>query len=391
MIFLMKDGTTKMYAPDEKEEKIFNKFRKHRDDIAAVLIEDHSRLRSDTYAILTPEHFEEKVEPLTLTYYIGLISDDDPIDNINMASRTVEIDDVFSRCSAAVMLYSIGRCYYTAQVITALRFPVIARVDIKTKDKTTTWMIDGPVELPEFLKEFGIVVDTDDFLEASISKVEQVERGQYHMRHYRKSQHVAYYVYDRKAYIYIHGKYWALDINSPGEFAKGHVGDLRDEFYTRRIQSYLDRLTADIEKGNVQDTYVGIPITGTGLIYLTHYDVAESLDSMVFMEVMCSTESNAPLDDTDKVNGGTEYDFNGSCLLDFTYICLFVPQIIDLGRFLYYEEPITMNIELMLDYAHCKTLFIEFDHFKEGVGISFDMFYQVADLLINGPLRCIEV
>ena len=341
MIFLLKDTTFRVELNDQKALKWYEN---HEGKVKAVLIDCATRLHSDCYAIITAENFRTKIKPFSIFYSIALYEPDSPLDPVNgVVSREIRISTPMEFYQVAALVYQICRCESIGDVVSMGRRQVaITAFTIKNKDGEFEW--DSDTDLIKFINKYGLICDTDTFLDASMThdKSKEMENGSYITRFNRHdgTHQLTYYYHERKFFLCLDQGKWSLNHKS-----------------SAIIQSFMH--------GRFNTIY-GFCLNGTGLIYLASTKVAVNILEAQSCSVMIRQThiDDESADETEEMhrmifNDETYADYTmtyeGYNTADILYMALYLPQIWDLEKYLLGD--VITNLFVM---------FLQMKHYEKG-------------------------
>lgn len=341
MIFLLKDGTYRTIKTSASDKKIRRKYRKHKNELSAVLIECFTRLHTDTFVLVKGENFDIYPKKTKIHYTAAYLGTDEPMTDENTFRRTIEINRVADQYTAASLLLQMNKQDDVNSMITGIDERTLEITDLSLEQDGVRYHWRHQTDsIEQFLRRFGILCDTDEFLDLRMSRAEMVENGFYYMQSDPDTgiQHMSYKFYDSRYLLYFQGKTWAARTTRPRDL----------------------HLVNDASRNVV----VGSCISGTGLIYLANISVMEKFDAIEGVMVVVSMAPIIYTDD-DEIDTKVVYDdeevsmhsYEGYSLYDLLYIALYVPQILDLYRYLY--EVDTLIISCCLTYSKGSRVFTE--------------------------------
>lgn len=390
MIFLYRDGRCRILDPEMPSDKVGRKFMKHKDEILAVLVDCSTRLRSDTYVLVSAKNFVPKPPIRKVSFTAAFLREDESPHEGNTITREVAIDTIYDLYGAASTIYQIAKNPEIGPVIALTAAMVLLGITITDRDgeKHTYDMTTGGSDWPEckaFLAEYGLICDTDEFLSENVPKDERLERGCYLMRYSPRegSRKASYHFYDRKAQIMLSDHWWAIAFES----VKVH-----NSLTILEGTKGLDNIERVMRDASDTGCTVGTCINGTGLIYLCPYVLAKKLRNIDSVEIYYRSRF---IDLDDEPSGAHEHqspEYMGIANpIDALYLAVFLPQYMDVQRLIYGEEPIDVHIEFVTDRRYIQDGIYEFPiDMNPEVGISFDLLGIFADILLNHTLQDIH-
>lgn len=402
MIFLMKSGRVHVYPPKTSTQKLRARFEKNEGLIAAVLFDVSGRLRSDTYILVTPEHYKWDFKPISVEYTCALLGDDEPATEDNTMTRLVNLETYEQACEMLAMLLSMETSYKLSDMFYYRRFAYLVSIVIKdSKGNLHRWSVDKDheLELGEFFAEsVGVYIDTDEFLDAYCSRADQVANGNYCARieSHGETREFGYYVHDRQAYLYMNDEYWMRDIRGPShmfhpdedgnptEFSSIHKGD---RFYTKEIVSLINKNQRKIFS---DPPTFGISITGTGLIYLCPFQLAQLYDGAMSLEVTYYTRPRVADNLQTMLSQGYHDNIMAANLIEIMYIALLLPELIDMTRYFFDDEPGYLEIEFAMNRTTHKEGRVDFPEFPKEEAIFLDLFYVFAKIMLQHETKSIS-
>lgn len=374
LIFLLKNGKVKSLHPMMSESKVIRKFERHKDDISAVLLESDSRLRSDTYILISANHFMHSFKPFDLVYSCAYMDDDQPVIKENMMTRTAHIKTFHDMYTVASMLRSMQTSLEMTDLLGFTRFPLLISIRYMINGKEEDiWTSEAGDTLPEFFESHGIYLDADNFMDASLPEHMRVEAGHYFIRYVATEDGMRpeYYKFAKKAYLYMRDDCWALDVSDP-------------RFYLDMDIQPEDDIKRTLTDGKYP-ILVGICITKTGMLYMSPLELAGALVQIGAIDIVVHCKTLAQYEHMESF--GLSYSVSGSNTLDALYIALFLPQFLDFGRFIYQEDPKDISIDILFNKLQVKCKVVELPEWPQDKGIELDLFYLIAQTIVNEPLR----
>lgn len=363
MIFLLKDGSCRVQDPTPYNDAKTAKYhRKYGDRLEAVLIESMTRLRSDCYVVVKGDRFRSTIRPFRITYSIAMSNPDTPISDENSLTRTVDVDNVYDYYNVISLLYQLTKI---RELCDALHFydviVSLIRVTIRLKTGSFTWTFEDRETLDEFLRRQDMHLDTDEFLDARISRAEMVANGDYQIEMVRDddgNQHMGYYIHDRRYRLHIRGRRWEKILLIPPDFPE-----------MKETEIY------------------GSCINGTGLLYAATKPIAIKLQKIESCEIDVVYGEYKHYDGLTVVepydNSGN-WEYSAYNELDIMYLALYLPQILDFQKALYIEPiPVKIDIELLSMRHYEQRLVFELPEPEEGGGIIMDLFGMLAATLMK--------
>ena len=130
MIFLYRDGRCKILDPEMPSDKVGRKFMKRKEEIMAVLVDCSTRLRSDTYVLVSAEHFLTKPPIRKVAFTAAFLREDESPHEGNVLHREVDIDNLYDLYGAASTIYQIAKNLDISPVLSFTTAMVLIDVDI---------------------------------------------------------------------------------------------------------------------------------------------------------------------------------------------------------------------------------------------------------------------
>lgn len=398
MIFLLKDGQYKVI--DDK--KALRKYKKLESKISAVMIDCSTRLHSDCWTIVTPEHFKTTIDPITISYTLALYDiENSPIDELRTVTREISIDDPISFYQVAALLYQMSRSDEIGDPVSTgyLQITIIGLRIKMANRKDAVWDADNGVSLKEFISDYGMWCDTDTFLDASSSRATMIEDGAYITRYNKenKSYGIDYYYHEKKYMLQLYQNRWGLTDKT-----------------TTLIKKY--------DAGELGAVY-GLCMNGTGLLYLAPLMVAMNIletQSLMLLgyyydgdhigNIEVDSEGNSQYREAleamqNEIRGmsisgsHTEearemydlYDdfyihYEGYNTADIMYMALYLPQIWDLHKYFTGIAPTSLNVMLLQMNHYQRTTYVRLPKLQKNQAIQVDLFAILASLL-SEPLE----
>lgn len=371
MIFLFRDNSYKVMHPLMEEGKIIKKFKKWHHNIKAVMMENETRLHTDTFCIIERDNFQTDIHPFQLTYVVAYINDEDqPIDDANSMKRSIHITTIREFYQAAALLYQLAYSesvgdYYSIGPNRAILVSIKIHFD-EDKDAYLWNMATSKETAVEFVRNQGMILDTDRFLDASMgnSKADMVEDGCYITRKdISGDMHLNFYHHAKKHLIWFRNGKWFL------------FGDN----IVPRVNSFKERVVDDVTG------IYAICLNNTGLVYMASYpflmNLTETTEAMVDMhlgtrETITDVESGLKYTQV-KTNGNTQ-SYVAYNVADVLYMALYLPQLWDMARFFYGDEPVLIEAEFILGKSFHKTGNYKIPASAYGQGLHIDLFSIMA-------------
>lgn len=366
MILLFRDGTYKLLSPETREAQFVSKVRKVEGKLTAVMFEAFNRLGSDIFTVIQAENLLTHIDPFDVRLITCLVGDDEGPHNGNIMSRDFHIHGIFDLYSLSTLIYQMLKNYDISSALNMIRGIVILKIAVFKNGKTyeiEPSMNDNTNDVVmDWLKQFGIRCDTDEFLfkKSSKSKDDCVVT----MRYQASDGCV------RPTY------YWPQERST---LILGHEQWLRTP---EKLDIDLLLKMSGFMYGMV---FSGISIPNTGLLYLCPIALGVELNEMDSMEVFYSVYNRH--DETVYISN----DLMACELCDYLYMSLYLPQMLDTGRLLYQEDPIKIDIEIIKHKVLARRGRYEIAVPKNpDEGIQFDMFGMMANVIMREPLHDIR-
>ena len=362
MLFLLNDGTYRFLNPLAEDSKIVRKYKKLEPRIKAVLVEYMTNLHSDTFVLVTKDHFVTKVKPFSLSYSISLFDPDTPISADNTMSRSMRVSSIPEYFAITSMLYQLQYAENVSDYVSiGQRRICINQCSILYDDAENSIDWDPEKEkLTEFLNRQGMYCDTDDFLDISMSPQDKVENGFYRMTKSRNDpcSRIQFYYHELKSYLRICDGKWTLEVRVA-----------HPEIECPLSYSF--------------DAY-GYCITKTGLIYLATYSIAWELYNLASLDLNFTytvkyTPERIWYSDADIL----KRDYAGFSIEDALYMALYLPQIWDMARCLYDESPLDLYISILQGKHYLKDMVYHTPQTAADRGIEMDLFAIIAATLTS--------
>jgi len=363
MIFLLKDGSCRVQDPTPYNDAKTAKYhRKYADRLEAVLIESMTRLRSDCYVVVKGDRFRSHIKPFKMTYTISMSGPDMPISEDNSLTRTIDVDNVYDYYNSISLLYQFSK---VRELCDALHFYdiiiTLLRVTIRLKGGSFSWTMDSSESLDEFLRRQDMHLDTDEFLDARMSRAEMVANGDYRIEMVRDddgSQHLSYYIHDRRYRLHIRGNRWDKVLLIPPDFP----------------------VMKDLE-------IYGTCINGTGLLYAATKPIAMRIEKLQSCEIDVLYGEYQHYDGitvAEVTHSVGEWEYSAYSELDILYLVLYLPQILDFQRALFSSSlPVKIDIELLSMRHYEQRACFDLPEPEEGSGIVMDLFGMLAATLLT--------
>ena len=390
MIFLYRDGRCKILDPEMPSDKVGRKFMKRKAEIMAVLVDCSTRLRSDTYVLVSAEHFLTKPPIRKVAFTAAFLREDESPHEGNVLHREVDIDNLYDLYGAASTIYQIAKNLDISPVLsftTAMVLIDVAITDRQGEIHSYDMAAAGSdwEGCRDFMSEYGLICDTDTFLAEDIPKDDRLERGCYLMRYSPKegSRKATYHFYDKKAQIMLSNHWWALAFESVR---------VHNSLTILEGTKGLDNIERVMRDASEAGCTVGTCITGTGLLYLCPYALAKKMRNLDSVEVYYRSRFVDSEDDPSVVHEHQSPEYMGiSNPIDALYLAVFLPQYLDVQRLIYGEEPISVHVEFVTDRRYIQDGIYDFPiNMSPDVGISFDLLGIFADILLNHTLQDIH-
>ena len=141
MIFLYRDGRCKILDPEMPSDKVGRKVMKRKEEIMAVLVDCSTRLRSDTYVLVSAEHFLTKPPIRKVAFTAAFLREDESPHEGNVLHREVDIDNLYDLYGAASTIYQI-RCSPSRRRWFSSMSP--SRID-RERSIAMTWRLLDPI------------------------------------------------------------------------------------------------------------------------------------------------------------------------------------------------------------------------------------------------------
>lgn len=366
MLLLFRSGEYKMLRPDITEAQFVAKYKKHEPKIVAVLFEAFNRLGSDIFTIIQAENIQLSIEPFDVSLTTCVVMEDEGPHDGNIMIRDFHIGGIFDLYSLSTLIYQMLKNYDISSALNMLSGVVILRIVI-TKNGKTYEMEPSPDSATndvtiEWLKQFGIRCDTDEFLykKSTKSKDDCVVS----MRYSSVDGYVrpTYHWPQERCFLLIAGNRWKK------------IADPMDDGIIIRYGSY-----------EIGIMLTGIAIPNTGLLYLCPIAVGVELFDTQSMEVIYTLYNRK--DETIYVSS----DIIALEAYDYLYLALYLPQMLDANRFLYQEDPIKIDIEFIKQKFLARQGRYEIKVPRDpDQGIEMDMFGMIVNILMNEPMKDIR-
>lgn len=378
MIFLFKDNNYKVLHPLMEESKILKKFRKWHSNIEAVMVENDTRLHSDTFSIIERDNFQTQIHPFQLTYIVAYINDEDqPIDDANSMKRSIHIDTIKDFYQAASLLYQLAYSesvgdYYSIGPNRAILVSI--KIHFDEDQEPYLWnMATSKETAVDFVRAQGMILDTDHFLDASAgnSKADMVEDGCYITRKdISGDTHLNFYHHAKKHLIWFRNGKWFL-------FSDNIVP---------RVNTFRERAIDDVTG------IYAICLNNTGLVYMASYpflmNLTETTEAMVDMYLGTRetiTDVETGLKYTEAKPNPSPQSYVAYNVADVLYMALYLPQLWDMARFFYGDEPVVIETEFILDKCYHKTGSYKVPAPANGQGLHIDLFFIMAKVFSFHP------
>ena len=350
-----------MISPDITEAQFIAKYQKYESKVVAVAFEAFNRLGSDIFTIIQAENLELKINPFDVTLTTCFVGEDEGPHDGNIMIRNFHIGGIFDLYSLSTLIYQMLKNYDISSALNMLSGIVILKISVNKGGKL--YEIEPSIDstlndgVMEWLKQFGIRCDTDEFLfkKSRKSKDDCVVSMRYSVAdgYVRPTYHWP----QERQFLLISGDYWKR---------------INDDLDYQVIIKYGGAL----REGELM--YAGIAIPNTGLMYLCPITVGIEifgLDSMEIMYTLFDRHDDTVYMSTDLIT------LEGP---DHLYMALYLPQMLDVNRFLYQRDPIKIDIECIRDKFLCRRGRYDIKTPKdENQGIEMDMFGMLANIMIN--------
>lgn len=368
MILLFRDGSYKVLDADTPEGKFIAKVRKEENRLVAVAFEAFNRLGSDLFTIILAENLRTSIDPFEIQLVTCVVGDDEGPHDGNIMVRHMKIEGIFQLYSLSTLIYQMLKNYDISSALNMVRGIVILKIVITTFDGKIYEIEPGADSttndiVTDWLKQFGIRCDTDEFLykKSTRSKDDCVVT----MRYSASDGEVrpAYYWPQERRHLILSGERW-IRVSEPLDF------DL-----LLKLSGFMTTIACS-----------GICIPNTGLMYLCPIAIGVEIFTCDSMEVIYSVNNR---------NDHTIYISNDLMAcdgVDYLYMALYLPQMLDAGRFLYQEDPIKIDIEMVREKFLARRGRYDIKVPKQiDEGIEFDMLGMLANIVMNEPISDIRI
>lgn len=366
MIFLLRNGDFKVCDPYIEENKFLSKIERYGNDLVAVMIESSTKLHSDVFTIVTKKHFQTKITPMEIHYTLTVATLDEPIGESNVMERTLSIETVIEFYQAAALLYQLiasdqvgdMNCLgenRAALIELQLHFP---------KSKTTVNWDPTRQSAKEFINQYGLICDTDDFLDASseLTRQEMLERGYYTMKPNKCDgvSNMVYQFYRKKYFLFFRDGKWKKQSN----------GSPRME----------DPTSMSLISGDLNCIY-GICINDTGLLYMASFafminftSVEESTLELTYGEWNTVIDRETQLKLTTPTVTREPLQYSAFDNADLLYMALYLPQYWDIIRYLYGDTPVHLQWDIIMEKHYFKSGEYTVSELPKDQGLDIDLF-----------------
>lgn len=359
MIFLFKNGSYQVYSPYMDERKAIKKFLKAKHRLEAVLIEASTSCHSDTFTVVTAEHFKTSIEPFEIGYTISMYDIEIPIDKEQSISRVIRVETPLELYNTTALIYQMN---YTEDVGDSMsigdRRIAITGLYIKTKSGTIVW--DPDVEdLISFINRQGLSCDTDSFLDASLPPDKQIEEGVYITRYDRAScmNTLQYYFHDRKYYLWLYNGKWHKSLKRP---------------------------TCIVRDAGVMNVY-GICLNKTGVLYLATDVIASWLYDVDSASIVVSRGHWKKEHELWVSDDTQDHYYEAWNLPDILYMGLYLPQLWDVERYLTGLDVIDVSCEFVHNKRFAKHGEYHLKPQRDDCGLELDIFAIYSVILSKNP------
>ena len=362
MFFLLSNGNYEHIDRDASSEKVMKKLRKYEDKLEALLIESDTALRSDCYIVVLKDHIKKDFEPFKITYTLAFTAaTDTPFESL--IKRTLEIESLNDFYNAASLLYQMANFNASCFWFMNDNFMDINLIKCKfeTKRGSFGWKEeDGSIT--DFLERQDMYLDAEKFLDASMCKRELVEEGFYQDVYDAESdmRTINYYISDRLFYLHLSMGRWGKSL---------------------RVQRLQD---------DRHDAY-GFCIRNTGLLYLAPYEIASAWEHCQSCELTVNItrgyDDKKLWFDPDQT---FDREYNVYSPDHMLALALYLPQLLDIRKYLFDEIPLRAYIQLLHNKRFVKEGEFVIEHTPADMGLRFDLFFLIDGVLMM-PSRNISI